>query len=153
MNKPVYAYTDGACSGNPGPGGWGVLMKFGDKEKELYGSEKETTNNRMELTAAIQALNAIKPKESGLWNVILCTDSKYVRDGICEWIGRWKANNWKNSTNKPVKNADLWMQLDEAVKKHDVRFIWVLGHNGHIENERADKLACRGRDEAKLLSQ
>lgn len=153
MNKPVYVYTDGACSGNPGPGGWGVLMKFGDKEKELYGSEKETTNNRMELTAAIQALNAIKPKESGLWNVILCTDSKYVRDGICEWIGRWKANNWKNSTNKPVKNADLWMQLDEAVKKHDVRFIWVLGHNGHVENERADKLACRGRDEAKLLSQ
>ena len=149
MNKPVYIYTDGACSGNPGPGGWGVLMKFGDKEKELYGSEKETTNNRMELTAAIQALNAIKPKESGLWSVILCTDSKYVRDGICEWIGRWKANNWKNSTNKPVKNADLWMQLDEAVKKHDVRFIWVLGHNGHIENERADKLACRGRDEAK----
>lgn len=153
MNKPVYVYTDGACSGNPGPGGWGVLMKFGDKEKELYGSEKETTNNRMELTAAIQALNAIKPKESGLWNVILCTDSKYVRDGICEWIGRWKANNWKSSTNKPVKNADLWMQLDEAVKKHDVRFIWVLGHNGHVENERADKLACRGRDEAKLLSQ
>jgi ribonuclease HI len=153
MNKPVYVYTDGACSGNPGPGGWGVLMKFGDKEKELYGSEKETTNNRMELTAAIQALNAIKPKESGLWSVILCTDSKYVRDGICEWIGRWKANNWKNSTNKPVKNADLWMQLDEAVKKHDVRFIWVLGHNGHVENERADKLACRGRDEAKLLSQ
>ncbi len=153
MNKPVYVYTDGACSGNPGPGGWGVLMKFGDKEKELYGSEKETTNNRMELTAAIQALNAIKPKESGLWSVILCTDSKYVRDGICEWIGRWKTNNWKNSTNKPVKNADLWMQLDEAVKKHDVRFIWVLGHNGHIENERADKLACRGRDEAKLLSQ
>lgn len=152
MNKPVYVYTDGACSGNPGPGGWGVLMKFGDKEKELYGSEKETTNNRMELTAAIQALNAIKPKESGLWNVVLCTDSKYVRDGICEWIGRWKANNWKNSTNKPVKNADLWMQLDEAVKKHDVRFIWVLGHNGHVENERADKLACRGRDEAKLLS-
>ena len=149
MNKPVYIYTDGACSGNPGPGGWGVLMKFGDKEKELYGSEKETTNNRMELTAAIQALNAIKPKESGLWSVILCTDSKYVRDGICEWIGRWKANNWKNSTNKPVKNADLWMHLDEAVKKHDVRFIWVLGHNGHIENERADKLACRGRDEAK----
>lgn len=153
MNKPVYVYTDGACSGNPGPGGWGVLMKFGDKEKELYGSEKETTNNRMELTAAIQALNAIKPKESGLWSVILCTDSKYVRDGICEWIGRWKANNWKNSTNRPVKNADLWMQLDEAVKKHDVRFIWVLGHNGHVENERADKLACRGRDEAKLLSQ
>lgn len=153
MNKPVYVYTDGACSGNPGPGGWGVLMKFGDKEKELYGSEKETTNNRMELTAAIQALNAIKPKESGLWSVILCTDSKYVRDGICEWIGRWKANNWKNSTNKPVKNADLWMQLDEAVKKHDVRFIWVLGHNGHVENERADRLACRGRDEAKLLSQ
>lgn len=153
MNKPVYVYTDGACSGNPGPGGWGVLMKFGDKEKELYGSEKETTNNRMELTAAIQALNAIKPKESGLWNVVLCTDSKYVRDGICEWIGRWKANNWKTSANKPVKNADLWMQLDEAVKKHDVRFIWVLGHNGHVENERADKLACRGRDEAKLLSQ
>lgn len=153
MNKPVYVYTDGACSGNPGPGGWGVLMKFGDKEKELYGSEKETTNNRMELTAAIQALNAIKPKESGLWSVILCTDSKYVRNGICEWIGRWKANNWKNSTNKPVKNADLWMQLDEAVKKHDVRFIWILGHNGHVENERADKLACRGRDEAKLLSQ
>lgn len=153
MNKPVYVYTDGACSGNPGPGGWGVLMKFGDKEKELYGSEKETTNNRMELTAAIQALNAIKPKESGLWSVILCTDSKYVRDGICEWIGRWKANNWKNSTNKPVKNADLWMQLDEAAKRHDVRFIWVLGHNGHVENERADKLACRGRDEAKFLSQ
>lgn len=151
MNKPVYVYTDGACSGNPGPGGWGVLMKFGNKEKEFYGSEKETTNNRMELTAAIQALNAIKPKESGLWNVVLCTDSKYVRDGICGWISRWKDNGWKTSTNKPIKNADLWMQLDEAVKKHDVRFIWVLGHNGHVENERADKLACRGRDEAKLL--
>lgn len=153
MNKPVYVYTDGACSGNPGPGGWGVLMKFGNKEKELYGSAKETTNNRMELMAAIYGLNAIKPKESGRWNVVLCTDSKYVRDGICEWIGRWKANDWKTATNKPVKNADLWMQLDEAVKKHDVRFIWVLGHNGHVENERADKLACRGRDEAKLLSQ
>ena len=151
MNKPVYIYTDGACSGNPGPGGWGVLMKFGDKEKELCGSEKDTTNNRMELMAAIQGLNAIKPKESGLWNVVLCTDSKYVRNGICEWIGRWKANGWKTSANKPVKNADLWIQLDEAVKRHDVRFIWVLGHNGHIENERADKLACRGRDEAKLL--
>lgn len=153
MTNTVYVYTDGACSGNPGPGGWGVLMKFGNKEKELYGSAKETTNNRMELMAAIYGLNAIKPKESGRWNVVLCTDSKYIRDGICEWIGRWKANNWKNSTNKPVKNADLWMQLDEAVKKHDVRFIWVLGHNGHVENERADKLACRGRDEAKLLSQ
>ena len=151
MTEKVYIYTDGACSGNPGPGGWGVLMKYGDKEKELYGSEKETTNNRMELMAAIQGLNSIRPKESGRWNVVLCTDSKYVRNGICEWISNWKTNNWKTAANKPVKNADLWKQLDEAVKKHDVRFIWVLGHNGHIENERADKLACRGRDEAKTM--
>ena len=151
MSEQVYIYTDGACSGNPGPGGWGVLMKYGDKEKEMYGSEKETTNNRMELMAAIQGLNSIKPKQSGLWSVVLCTDSKYVRNGICEWISSWKANNWKTTANKPVKNADLWKQLDEAVKKHDVRFIWVLGHNGHIENERADKLACRGRDEAKTM--
>lgn len=149
MTKPIYVYTDGACSGNPGPGGWGVLMQYEGKEKELYGSEKNTTNNRMELMAAIQGLNAIKPKQSGLWDVVLCTDSKYVRNGICEWISRWKENGWKTSTNKPVKNADLWMELHEAVKKHDVRFIWVLGHNGHIENERADRLACRGRDEAK----
>lgn len=151
MTEKVYIYTDGACSGNPGPGGWGVLMKYGDKEKELYGSEKETTNNRMELMAAIQGLNSIKPKQSGLWSVVLCTDSKYVRNGICEWIGKWKENGWKTSANKPIKNMDLWTRLDEAVKKHDVRFIWVLGHNGHIENERADKLACRGRDEAKAI--
>lgn len=151
MTEKVYIYTDGACSGNPGPGGWGVLMKYGNKEKELYGSEKETTNNRMELMAAIQGLNSIKPKQSGLWSVVLCTDSKYVRNGICEWIGKWKENGWKTSTNKPIKNMDLWTQLDEAVKRHDVRFIWVLGHNGHIENERADKLACRGRDEAKAI--
>ena len=101
--------------------------------------------------AAIQGVNSIKPKQSGLWSVVLCTDSKYVRNGICEWISKWKENGWKTSTNKPIKNMDLWTQLDEAVKKHDVRFIWVLGHNGHIENERADKLACCGRDEAKAI--
>lgn len=151
MTKPIYVYTDGACSGNPGPGGWGVLMKYEDKEKELYGSAKETTNNRMELMAAIYGLNAIRLKASGKWDVVLCTDSKYVRNGICEWISNWKANNWKTAAKKPVKNADLWMQLDEAVSKHNTKFVWVLGHNGHVENERADKLACRGRDEAKLI--
>lgn len=151
MTKPIYVYTDGACSGNPGPGGWGVLMKYEDKEKELYGSAKETTNNRMELMAAIYGLNSIRLKAYGKWYVILCTDSKYVRNGICEWISNWKANNWKTAAKKPVKNADLWMQLDEAVSKHNTKFIWVLGHNGHVENERADKLACRGRDEAKFM--
>jgi ribonuclease HI len=149
MASAVYVYTDGACSGNPGPGGWGVLLKHENAEKELYGSEKETTNNRMELMAAIQGLKAIKPAKNGLREVVLCTDSKYVRNGITEWIGNWKKNDWKTSTNKPVKNVDLWKELDEVRNLRDVRFIWVLGHNGHIENERADKLACRGRDEAK----
>ena len=148
MADTIYVYTDGACSGNPGPGGWGVFMKYGEKTKELYGSEKETTNNRMELTAAIKALYAITPKSFGKWRVLLTTDSTYVRDGITRWLSKWKSNNWKTSNKKDVKNVDLWKELDEAIKPHDVRFAWVKGHNGHAGNERADTLACIGRDEA-----
>lgn len=148
MAETIYVYTDGACSGNPGPGGWGVFMKYGEKTKELYGSEKDTTNNRMELTAAIKALYAITPKSSGKWRVLLATDSTYVRDGITRWLSKWKSNNWKTSNKKDVKNVDLWQELDEAIKLHDVRFAWVKGHSGHSGNERADRLACIGRDEA-----
>ena len=137
-------YTDGACSGNPGPGGWGVYFKWGDVEKDLYGSDKATTNNRMELMAAIQALETLKRP----MRVVLYTDSSYVRNGIMTWMNGWKRNGWVNSKKEPVKNADLWRRLDEAAARHEVEWRWVKGHAGDPGNERADKLACQGRDEA-----
>lgn len=133
----VELFTDGACSGNPGPGGWGALLRYKGSEKELSGAEADTTNNRMELTAAIEGLKAIKRS----CHVTLYTDSKYVMDGMMEWLPGWKARGWKTADKKPVKNQDLWMQLDEQVARHHVKFVWVKGHNGHIENERVDELA------------
>ena len=141
--KQVEIFTDGACSGNPGPGGWGVLLRWNGVTKELYGGEADTTNNRMELTAAIKALNALKEA----CEVDLYTDSVYVRNGISSWIDSWKANNWKTSAKKPVKNAELWQQLDEARSRHKVSWHWVKGHAGHPENERCDELARKGVDE------
>lgn len=138
--KTVDIFTDGACSGNPGPGGWGAVLRYGSTEKELSGGEAETTNNRMELRAAIEALNALKRPCS----VDLHTDSVYVRDGISSWIEGWKKNGWKTASKKPVKNAELWKQLDEARRRHDVTWHWVKGHAGHPENERADELARAG---------
>lgn len=133
----VEIWTDGACSGNPGPGGWGAVLRFGDRAKELSGGEAETTNNRMELRAAIEALNALKrPCE-----VLLHTDSRYVMDGITDWIRGWKARGWKTAAKKPVKNADLWQELDSANSRHKVRWHWVKGHAGDAGNERADQLA------------
>ena len=138
--KPVEIFTDGACKGNPGPGGWGAVLRYGDKEKHLYGGEKETTNNRMELLAAIEALAALKRS----CPVILTTDSQYVRKGITEWIAGWRKNGWKTAAKKPVKNADLWQRLDELSALHQVDWRWVKGHSGHAENELADELANRG---------
>ena len=139
----VEIFTDGACRGNPGPGGWGALLRSGDKIRELYGSEEHTTNNRMELTAAIEALAALKRP----CHIALTTDSKYVKQGITEWLAGWKKRGWKNSQKKPVKNVDLWLLLDEEVARHDVSWHWVKGHSGHPENDRADALANRGIDE------
>lgn len=136
----VEIYTDGACSGNPGPGGWGVLMLSGEHEKELSGGEFDTTNNRMELTAAIEALNGLKRP----CRVNLYTDSTYVKNGITEWIDNWKRRGWKTAAKKPVKNADLWQALDNAVERHSIEWHWVKGHAGHPENERADALANQG---------
>ncbi len=136
----VEIYTDGACSGNPGPGGWGALLIYGDNEKELTGGEFNTTNNRMELTATIEALKTLKRP----CTIKLHTDSTYVRDGITKWIEGWKAKGWKNAAKKPVKNADLWQALDEAVKRHDINWLWVKGHAGDPGNERADALANQG---------
>ena len=134
----VEIFTDGACSGNPGPGGWGALLRCKNVEKELSGGEKETTNNRMELTAVINALSALKTE----CNVSLYTDSKYVMNGINEWLPNWKKNGWKTSNKKSaVKNVDLWQQLDELCSRHQIRWIWVKGHAGHPENERVDELA------------
>lgn len=141
----VTIYTDGACSGNPGPGGWGVLFRYGDTEKELCGGEAETTNNRMELMAAIQALRTLKRPMS----VDLYTDSTYVRDGITKWIHNWKRNGWRTAAKKPVKNADLWQMLDETLSDHDVTWHWVKGHAGHPDNERADALARQGMEKAR----
>lgn len=141
----VEIWTDGACSGNPGPGGWGALLRYGDKEKELFGGESETTNNRMELTAAIEALNALKKP----CKVRLTTDSQYVKGGITGWIHGWKKNGWKTSAKKPVKNAELWQALDEATRRHDVSWHWIKGHAGHPENEKADELARRGMEDFK----
>lgn len=138
--QSVTIYTDGACSGNPGPGGWGAILRFGEHEKEINGGEFETTNNRMELTAAIEALNGLKRR----CTVHLHTDSQYVKGGITEWIEGWKKNGWKTSAKKPVKNAELWQALEEACAKHDVHWHWVKGHAGHPDNERADELARYG---------
>ena len=136
----VTIYTDGACSGNPGPGGWGALLHFNGSEKELCGGAPDTTNNRMELMAPIKALDALtKPCK-----VTIVTDSKYVKDGITTWIHNWKKNGWRNAKKKPVKNADLWQALDEATNGHEVNWEWVKGHAGHLENERADALANQG---------
>lgn len=141
--KHVIIFTDGACRGNPGPGGWGALLRYGDKEKELFGGEAATTNNRMELMAAIQALEALKsPCE-----VILTTDSKYVMDGITQWLANWKKRNWLTAAKKPVKNADLWQRLDAATARHRIDWRWVKGHSGDAGNERADTLANKGIDE------
>ncbi|MBI4183421.1 MAG: ribonuclease HI [Proteobacteria bacterium] len=141
----VEAFTDGACSGNPGPGGWGVVLRYRGHEKELYGAEAETTNNRMELTAAIAALEALKRPA----RVVLHTDSLYLRDGITRWIHRWKARGWRTSDRKPVKNLDLWQRLESLLARHEVTWRWVRGHAGHAENERADALARRGIAEAR----
>ena len=139
--KPaVVIYTDGACSGNPGPGGWGAILISGEHRKELSGGEAQTTNNRMELLAAISALEALK----GPSQVDLHTDSKYVQDGIGKWIHGWKKNGWKTADRKPVKNVELWQRLDTARQRHEVEWHWVMGHAGHDDNERADELAREG---------
>jgi ribonuclease HI len=141
----VVIYTDGACRGNPGPGGWGVILSYKGAVKELYGGEKETTNNRMELTAAIQGLEVLKKQ----CKVELNTDSKYVLQGITEWLPNWKKKGWKTAGNKPVKNEDLWRRLDAAGSKHTIEWKWVKGHSGHKENDRADELANLGIDRLK----
>jgi len=139
----VEIHTDGACRGNPGPGGWGAVLGYGDHETELLGAERNTTNNRMELMAAIQALETLKrPCE-----VTLTTDSQYVRKGITEWLPNWKRRGWKTADKKPVKNQDLWQRLEAAADKHQVQWKWIKGHSGHAENERADKLANRAIDQ------
>ncbi len=139
----VEIFTDGACRGNPGPGGWGAILRFRGKEKELYGGEPETTNNRMELMAAIQALEALKRP----CKVRISTDSQYLMKGITEWMENWIKRDWKTSANKPVKNIDLWQRLNQALTKHQVEWEWVRGHSGHPENERADQLANKAIDE------
>ena len=145
MTPGVVIYTDGACSGNPGPGGWGAVLTFGDREKEICGGEPDTTNNRMEMMAAIQALEMLtKPCK-----VELHTDSQYLRNGVTQWIHGWKARGWKTADKRPVKNEDLWKRLDAARLRHDVDWRWVKGHAGHVMNERADGLARRGLEEAR----
>jgi len=135
--KIVEIFTDGACSGNPGPGGWGAILRYGTTEKEMNGGEPQTTNNRMELMAAIMAIEAVKrPCE-----IHLHTDSEYLRQGITTWIHSWKARNWRTADKKPVKNVDLWQRLEAAIETHDVHWHWVKGHSGHVENERADEIA------------
>ena len=143
LTQVIEIYTDGACRGNPGPGGWGALLIAGKRQKTLHGGAADTTNNRMELTAAIEALNALK----GHSNVILHIDSKYVMDGINEWMPNWKKRGWKTAAKKPVKNKDLWQALDEATGRHDIDWRWVKGHDGNAGNEMADELANRGIDE------
>ncbi len=143
MSKTTEIYTDGACRGNPGPGGWGALLIYGKRRKLMHGGERETTNNRMELTAAIKALNALQDPS----NVILHTDSKYVMGGINDWMPNWKKRGWKTAAKKAVKNQDLWQALDEAAGRHDIDWRWVKGHDGNAGNEIADELANRGIDE------
>lgn len=136
-------FTDGACRGNPGKGGWGVLLRYGEVEKQLYGGDLETTNNKMELTAVIKGLEALKKTSQ----VIITTDSRYVLEGITEWLPNWKKRNWKTAGKKPVKNVELWQKLDNLVGRHDIEWHWVKGHSGHPENELADQLANQGIDE------
>ncbi len=143
--QKVVVYTDGGCRGNPGPGGWGAVLQFGEHEKEIYGYEAETTNNRMELMAAISALELL----SRTCEIELTTDSQYVRKGILEWMDGWKKRGWKTSAKKPVKNKDLWERLDAAVQSHNISWHWIKGHSGHPGNERADDLANRAMDEKK----
>jgi ribonuclease HI len=140
----VTIYTDGACKGNPGPGGWGAVLAFGERERELFGGERATTNNRMELTAVIEALSALKRR----CHVIVHTDSQYVKNGITQWLPNWQRRNWRTADNKPVKNVDLWTKLAAAVAQHEVEWRWVRGHAGDVGNERADKLANLGVDVA-----
>lgn len=140
---PVEIYTDGACRGNPGPGGWGAVLHYAGREKSLYGGEPQTTNNRMELTAAIQALESLKRP----CYVVLTTDSQYLRRGICEWLPNWKRRGWLTAERKPVKNVDLWQRLDALAARHEIEWRWVRGHDGHPGNERADRLANQGIDE------
>jgi ribonuclease HI len=142
--RTVEIFTDGACKGNPGPGGWGTILRYGSRVKELHGGEPETTNNRMELMAAIQGLESLTRPSA----VQLYTDSVYLINGITKWVAGWKRNGWKTKDKKPVKNVDLWTRLEEATTKHDVTWQWVKGHAGHPENERADELACLGAAEA-----
>jgi ribonuclease HI len=144
MNQQtVEIFSDGACRGNPGPGGWGVILRYNGTEKELYGGEAETTNNRMELMAAIRGLESLKRPSK----VILTTDSQYVMKGATEWMAGWKRKGWQTAAKKPVKNVELWQRLENALKPHEVKWYWVRGHTGHPENERADVLANRGVDE------
>lgn len=145
MSKLIEIWTDGACSGNPGPGGWSALLKSGEHTREIHGGEPDTTNNRMELMAAIKALNALKKPSK----VKLHTDSTYVKDGLTKWIHGWKRNGWKTASKKPVKNKDLWQMLEKACERHDIQWIWVKGHDGDEGNERADELARLGAAEAR----
>ncbi|MAD46726.1 MAG: ribonuclease HI [Oceanospirillaceae bacterium] len=140
MSAKVYLYTDGACKGNPGPGGWGALLRYGAKEKEMWGGEDATTNNRMELTAAIEGLKALTRPCS----VVLTTDSQYVKQGINDWLAGWKKRGWKTASRQPVKNQDLWQALDKECQRHEIEWHWVKGHAGHPGNEKADELANRG---------
>ncbi len=141
--KKVQIFTDGACRGNPGKGGWGALLQFDGEEREICGGEMLTTNNRMELRAAIEALKVLKHT----CEIDVTTDSSYVKNGITQWLAKWKTNNWLTSNRKPVKNIDLWQELDELTQKHSIRWHWIKGHSGHIGNESADKLANKGIDE------
>jgi ribonuclease HI len=142
--QTVEIFTDGACLRNPGPGGWGAILRSGRHEKEIHGGEPDTTNNRMELMAAIRGLESLTRPA----NVRVYTDSQYLRRGITEWVPAWKRNGWMTREKKPVKNVDLWIRLDSAAREHEVRWFWVKGHAGHPENERADELACLGAEEA-----
>jgi ribonuclease HI len=143
MPETVHIFTDGACRGNPGPGGWGAILRYGDREKEIYGAERATTNNRMELMAAIQALEALNRS----CEAVVTTDSEYLRKGITEWLPQWKRRGWKTAAKQPVKNQDLWERLEKAIERHRVEWEWIKGHSGHGENERADSLANRAIDE------